>query len=300
MNLLTSAHNCVHVCVCVRTLTVDLVVGRQQPDVGQRDAARVTVVKLHRDEIVVLVHVCTSCLRSEIKVKVQLTGNASALNPGQRFRTSWSPSWLHAVTNCLSPTFFSHMFQFNSVPYRWPRCPDRGSGTVGSSRRRCGCPRGGSARTAASRRWSARGKITNFDEELGDGEKSRGEERQVEQVTHRLLQQLLQAVDVRPVASLPLHHHAVSAAAAAVTRDTTFTIEFDFSGTHLGDLWPWSSDKQAWFLTIQFIINVLMLSFFFLLLINQRIKELTLINRGLNCICEILLLRIEGRFNHAR
>lgn len=69
-------------------------------------------------------------------------------------------------------------------------------------------------------------------ENRGDGNMGRGEERQVEQVTHRLLQQLLQAVDVRPVPSLPLHYHAVSAA-AAVAQDNC---SISSSQTHLGDL----------------------------------------------------------------
>lgn len=57
----------------------------------------------------------------------------------------------------------------------------------------------------------------------------------MEQVTHSLLQQLLQAVDVRPVPSLPLHHHAVS---AAVTEDSCSRgIDSIWSSqTHLGDL----------------------------------------------------------------
>ena len=38
-------------------LTVDLVVGRQQADVGERDAAAVAIVKLHRDQIVILVNI---------------------------------------------------------------------------------------------------------------------------------------------------------------------------------------------------------------------------------------------------
>lgn len=50
---------CVCACVCVHAcvLTVDLVVWWQQSDVGERDAACVAVIKLHRDEIIVLVHV---------------------------------------------------------------------------------------------------------------------------------------------------------------------------------------------------------------------------------------------------
>ena len=43
--------------MCVLVLTVDLVVWWQQSDVGERDAARVTVVKLHRDKIVILVDI---------------------------------------------------------------------------------------------------------------------------------------------------------------------------------------------------------------------------------------------------
>ncbi len=46
------------VCVCVRAvLTVDLVVWRQQSDVREGDAAGVAVIKLHRDEIVILINV---------------------------------------------------------------------------------------------------------------------------------------------------------------------------------------------------------------------------------------------------
>lgn len=41
----------------MHALTVDLVVRRQQSDVGEGDAARVPIVKLHRDEVVVLVDV---------------------------------------------------------------------------------------------------------------------------------------------------------------------------------------------------------------------------------------------------
>lgn len=50
------------VCVYVRALTVDLVVWWQQPDVGEGDAACVAVVKLHRDKIVILIDIRTSCL----------------------------------------------------------------------------------------------------------------------------------------------------------------------------------------------------------------------------------------------
>lgn len=40
-----------------RVLTVDFVVWRQQSDVGQGDSARVAVVKLHCDKIVILVDI---------------------------------------------------------------------------------------------------------------------------------------------------------------------------------------------------------------------------------------------------
>lgn len=40
-----------------RVLTVDFVVWRQQPDVGEGDSARVAVVKLHCDKIVILVYI---------------------------------------------------------------------------------------------------------------------------------------------------------------------------------------------------------------------------------------------------
>lgn len=53
---------CVRACVCARALTVDLVVWRQQSDVWEGDAAGVAVVKLHRDEIIILVNIGTSCL----------------------------------------------------------------------------------------------------------------------------------------------------------------------------------------------------------------------------------------------
>lgn len=49
-------------CVCV--LTVNLVVWRQQPNVGEGDAACVTVVKLHCDQIILLIDIGTSCWES--------------------------------------------------------------------------------------------------------------------------------------------------------------------------------------------------------------------------------------------
>lgn len=44
---------CVHVC----ELTVDLVVWWQQSDVGEGDAACVTVIKLHCDKIIILIDI---------------------------------------------------------------------------------------------------------------------------------------------------------------------------------------------------------------------------------------------------
>lgn len=48
-----------HTRVCVRVceLTVDLVVWWQQSDVGEGDAACVTVIKLHGDKIIILIHI---------------------------------------------------------------------------------------------------------------------------------------------------------------------------------------------------------------------------------------------------
>lgn len=43
--------------VCLHMLTVDLVVRWQQSDVGEGDAARIAVVKLHCDEIIILVNI---------------------------------------------------------------------------------------------------------------------------------------------------------------------------------------------------------------------------------------------------
>lgn len=45
------------VCVCVCVLTVDLVVWREQPDVGEGDAACVAVIKLHCDQIIVVINI---------------------------------------------------------------------------------------------------------------------------------------------------------------------------------------------------------------------------------------------------
>lgn len=60
------------------------------------------------------------------------------------------------------------------------------------------------------------------------------------QFTHSLLQQLLQAVDVRSVPSFPLHHHAVSAQAGVGLRkiNNAFTIRA-----------VWSVLNECWLFT---------------------------------------------------
>lgn len=59
-----------------------------------------------------------------------------------------------------------------------------------------------------------------------------------ENVTHGLLQQLLQAVDVRTVPSLPLHHHAVSVTGDAFGQSAAAAREGLLpSATHMSGEW---------------------------------------------------------------
>lgn len=100
--------------------------------------------------------------------------------------------------------------------YRWQQCQGKGSGTADSSRQRCGCLLGGSARREASRQWSAYTKWRTYAKPPSHTHISTEMPVNVENpyviwFTHSLLQQLLQAVDVWSVPSLPLHHHTVSA-----------------------------------------------------------------------------------------